>query len=53
MHALLIEPAALLQAAPQPQNGLLIEDRNRIPRFAFEDDEPDGIGAEIDNGATG
>jgi hypothetical protein len=53
MHALLVEAAGLLQAAPQPQDGLLIEDGDRVPGLAFEDDEPDGVGAEVDHGAAG
>ena len=53
MHALLIEAARLLQAAAQAQDGLLVEDGHGIARLALEDDEPDGIGAEIDDGAAG
>jgi hypothetical protein len=53
MHALLIETAALLEAAAQPQHGLLVEDGDGVPRLALEDDEPDGVGAEVDNGAAG
>ena len=53
MHALLIEAARLLQAAAQAQDGLLVEDGHGIARLALEDDAPDGIGAEIDDGAAG
>jgi hypothetical protein len=52
MHALFVQAAGLLQAAAEAQHGLLIEDGDGIARLAFENDEPDGIGAQIDNGTA-
>jgi len=53
VDAFLIQPAALLQATPEPQDGLLVEDGDGVARLAFEDDEPDGVRAEIDDREAG
>jgi len=53
LHGLLIEAAGLLKPAPQAQHRLFIEDGDRITRLALEDDEADGIGAEVDDSAAG